>query len=632
MKRIIIVVLISVGIILSNSFPSIAIEKGDVASIYISSEDAFNNGRKWVDSSKNNKAEGFMIMVGENGNTIYNDYLKQIKSRGNSTWNDPKKPYQIKLKTATDLCETGIEEEKNTTWILLSNYMDDTLLRNQITLSIANAINLAYTPHCRQVDLYYDGEYRGIYLLCEKTEVGKGRVDIGDLKEEIEKANPDIEVEKQHVIFGRTKNGLQCQFIDSLVMPNRNGGYLLEMDLSDRAYKEKSWFRTDRGQFIVVKSPEYLSYSGMNYISNLYQIMENAVYNGGMDPKSGFYYRDVVDIESLAKVYLIEELSQDVDAFTSSFYFYKPEGEEKLYAGPVWDFDLSYGNKNVSDSPISAYGFGAAKKEFGSMLLRIPSFQKEVKRVYQDQLFNAVKSISEEMREWSSLYADHVSANSEMWPENTTGDGCAEQDDLIQFLLERNDYLYEEIMKWNGSERDFRGHFFDVSSNKWYYEDVKYVDQYNLMNGTGAGIFSPEEKMNRGMVVTVLYRMAGSPDITTNSTFKDIPLGMWFSDAVAWAQQNGISNGVGDNIFNLNDNVKRQDFITMVNRYMGSPFGTGNIDEYLDVASVSGYARNSYKWAIENGIVKGDDTNSLLPINSLSRAEAAAIIHRLMEI
>ena len=78
--------------------------------------------------------------------------------------------------------------------------------------------------------------------------------------------------------------------------------------------------------------------------------------------------------------------------------------------------------------------------------------------------------------------------------------------------------------------------------------------------------------------------------------------------------------------------IKRQDFITMVNRYMGSPFGTGNIDEYLDVSSVSEYARNSYKWAIENGIVKGDDMNSLLPINSLSRAEAAAIIHRLMEI
>ena len=151
-------------------------QKADVASVYITSEDPVNHGRAWIENSKEHKTSGTIKMIREDGDIIYDGKLKQIKGRGNSTWGDPKKPYQIKLDQDTDLCETGLEDEANKTWVLLSGYKDRTLMRNQLTFAIAREMGLDYTPHCRQVDLYYDGEYRGLYLLCEKTEDRKSVV------------------------------------------------------------------------------------------------------------------------------------------------------------------------------------------------------------------------------------------------------------------------------------------------------------------------------------------------------------------------------------------------------------------------------------------------------------------------
>ncbi len=627
-KKILTAVIILSGLMMLLAVPSFAAEKVDVAEVYITSDDVENQGREWVDSSKEHKATGSMLMRDGQGGIIYEGALKQIKSRGNSTWIDPKKPYQVKLQKACDLCGTGLDEEENKTWILLSNYTDDSLLRNQLTFRIAEAIGMAYTPHCRQVDLYYDGEYRGMYLLCEKTEAGTGRVDINDLEKDIEKANPGLEADQQPTVIGSTEKGLRCQTVENLVMPDRDGGYLLELEKADRVVEEASWFQTKRGQFVVVKSPEYLPMTGMNEISGIFQTMENAVYNGGTDPESGKDYREIVDIESLAKAYLIEELSQDVDAFASSFYFYKPDGEEKLYAGPVWDFDLTFGNIHISQMPLSTSGFGAAKTDFGTALLNIPSFQEEVKKIYKKQLYNAVKDTAADVPAWSDVYADHVSGNSEKWPENTVGDGRAAQTALMEYLLERNGYLYYKVMRWNGSAMDFRGTFFDVSPDAWYFDDVKYADCHDLMNGTGAGIFSPQKTMTRAMIVTVLYRLAGSPDVDHESTFKDVPSDMWYSRAIAWAEENAITNGVGKGLFGLNDNIRREDCVALIHRCEGSPAGTAGLEDFRDESEVAEYALDPFRWAVEKEIIQGDDKMSLRPAGALTRAETAAIIRR----
>lgn len=621
-----------VCMMISLASPSFAAErKKNVASVYITSDNPSRYGRTWIEGDKERKATGSVRVVSDSGRVIYEGKLKQIKGRGNSTWGDPKKPYQIKLDQAFDLCETGLQDEANKTWVLLSGYKDCSLMRNQVTFAIADAIGMNYTPNCRQVELYYDNQYRGMYLLSEKTEVGKGRVDVTDLEKEIEKANPGLSPDQQPVKIGKTDKGLKCQTVGNLTMPGRNGGYLLEMDYEVRAVEEASWFETKKQQYVVVKSPEYLPQSGMNYISGLYQTMENAVYNGGVDPETGKDYRELVDVESLAKMYLIEELSQDVDAFKSSLYFYKPEGEEKLYAGPVWDFDLGYGDVATYGKRACPYGFQAGQQELPLRLLMIPSFQEEVKRVYSELLYEAVKSMPEQMWICASNCRNAYSRNSALWPENTSGDGSEAVKDLEEFLLERNEFLYKEIMQWDGSRVNYLGSFVDVRMSDWYYEDIRYAARNDLMKGMERNRFYPQKSMDRAMVITVLYRVAGRPAVHSENTFTDVPSDMWYTKAISWAQENGIAYGVGDGRFNLNENVTRQDFVTLLYRYKGSPAAETDLSSFHDAEEVSDYACDAFKWAIENGIIRGNDKNVLMPSENLTRAQAAAIIRRLKE-
>ncbi len=179
---------------------------GNTASMFITSSDPENHGREWVEASddKSNKAEGSLLMTDAEGNVLYNGKLKQIKGRGNSTWGYEKKPYQIKLSDATELLATGDEANAAKTWVLLANARDPSLLRDRIVYDLSVEMNMEPGIECRPVSLYYDGEYRGAYLLCEKVEVNHGRVDISDLEKATEEANPDTDLGSLEVKEGRT--------------------------------------------------------------------------------------------------------------------------------------------------------------------------------------------------------------------------------------------------------------------------------------------------------------------------------------------------------------------------------------------------------------------------------------------
>ena len=166
---------------------------GNIRSMYITTADP-EKDRSWVEKKKSNKAKGNgMVLLRPDGSVVYDGTLKQVKGRGNSTWYNPKKPYQIKLAEETDLLETGDPKEAESTWVLLANYLDPSLLHNTVTFHLAEEFGIAFAPHSEPVDLYYDGVYLGSYELSEKTEVSDGRVDIRDLEEAIEELNPDVE-------------------------------------------------------------------------------------------------------------------------------------------------------------------------------------------------------------------------------------------------------------------------------------------------------------------------------------------------------------------------------------------------------------------------------------------------------
>ena len=240
------------------------------------------------------------------------------------------------------------------------------MLHDTIAYNLGLELGMVGTE-CAPVDLFYDGEYRGSYLLCEKIEIGSGRVDITDLGKAIEKAlerggyDPDTLTRT-----ARATNyyGMEYQYVAGLdnilaslgVTVDITGGYLLEIDT---AYyrSEPCWFQTSWG-YVVVKEPEYASKNMMKYISEWFELAIRNLNDGYSSAnKSGA----VFDLNSLAKTVLINEFFKNTDGFFSSTYFYKDidSVSKLLYAMPLWDFDGCMGVRTdwFDNFSLTYYGF-----------------------------------------------------------------------------------------------------------------------------------------------------------------------------------------------------------------------------------------------------------------------------------
>ena len=177
--------------------------------------------------------------------------------------------------------------------------------------------------------------------------------------------------------------------------------------------------------------------------------------------------------------------------------------------------------------------------------------------------------------------------------------------------------------------------FADVSSSDWFYNDVRYVYEKGIMDGTGADRFSPNAPLTRAMIVTILYRMAGSPSVSGSSDFTDVAAGKWFAKAVAWAAANGIVNGYGDSLFGPNDPVTREQLAAILYRYavyggMTAVTLEENLGSFADTAQLSAYAIQAMNWAVGQGLINGSGSN-LVPKAQATRAQVAAIIHRYLD-
>ncbi len=175
--------------------------------------------------------------------------------------------------------------------------------------------------------------------------------------------------------------------------------------------------------------------------------------------------------------------------------------------------------------------------------------------------------------------------------------------------------------------------FTDVSEKAWYAEAVEYAVNNGLMNGVGNNKFEPETAMSRAMLVTVLWRYAGEPQEGRN-TFRDVPGGQWYTDAVAWAAKNGVVNGVGDNRFAPEGKITREQMATILFRYanqIGVNTGRrGNLNVFADYKQVSEYAITAMRWAVAEGIISGSD-GCLLPNGDATRAQVATILMRFIK-
>ena len=179
--------------------------------------------------------------------------------------------------------------------------------------------------------------------------------------------------------------------------------------------------------------------------------------------------------------------------------------------------------------------------------------------------------------------------------------------------------------------------YFDVKPGSWYEQPVQYATEHGLMNGTGTNTFEPESTMTRAMLVTVLWRYANAPKPGANP-FTDVPNGKWYTDAVAWAAENGVVNGVGDGKFEPDSSVTREQMATILYRY-AQKVGIDTskhteLSAFPDASRVSAYARAPMQWIVAEGVIGGSRENGqdwLNPQGNATRAEVATILMRFIE-
>ena len=174
--------------------------------------------------------------------------------------------------------------------------------------------------------------------------------------------------------------------------------------------------------------------------------------------------------------------------------------------------------------------------------------------------------------------------------------------------------------------------FTDVSASHWAHDDITYVYENDLMNGTDGSLFSPESTTTRAQVVTVLYRLAGQPAADWENPFWDVPASAWFHDAVTWAWENDITGGVSSTHFGAGNAVTREQLATFLYRYaQDQGYDTSaraDLSGYSDAGLVSSYATEALSWANATGLIIGTTATTLSPKGSATRAQVATILSR----
>lgn len=524
----------------SASYQVVILQSQNIPAMFIETESGSLDA---IHADKSHKEKGKIAVV-ENGEVTVDTTLSSIKGRGNSTWKLDKKPYNIKFDKKIDLFGLG----KAKKFSLLASRYDPSFIRNSFIFDLSDDMGLYYSSKSQHVDLYVNGEYLGNYLVCESVEVGSSRVDITDLEELNEEANPGVDVESAPLAGDRSGSSAgSIKYADFQGNPDDiSGGYLLEFEFLNRYEPEISGFVTKIGQPVVLKSPEYASKAQVEYISSFWQEFEDALYSDNGTNSLGKHYTEYIDIDSFAKMYIIEELSMDVDAGLSSCYFFKDAKSDKIYASPVWDFDLALGSFDESRYGVSlldATKWFAANSYIGKKsnptgrafytvfgeLFRHDDFIEAVKKAWNE---NALPNLGEEKIAQVKALANDVAASATMdnylWRrqldssyETVLDAFNKEVDYLVSFITNRTSALskgYSDKAAYlfydgNGAEGTafetaitIAGEKLKIQKCSMDHDDFLYVfDGWNTEKDGSGTSYEPGDEITLGEGSTVLY-------------------------------------------------------------------------------------------------------------------------------
>lgn len=400
-----------------------------------------------INNNKNHREPGYISVLEADGNISLELPLTYIKGRGNTSYTEfEKKPYQIKLADAAPFL--GMDSAKK--WIFVSNAADPTLLRNALSRDLANHLGLAQSEEGVFVDLYLNDEYMGNYYVVEKIEIRDNRLGITDLEQLTKIANNETDLGLYETAWTDTTKAKQIPEEPD----NITGGYLIERDFDDRFLKEvennESFFITNARESFILRSPEYASENQIAYINEYVQNVENAILSSdGTDSSTGKHYTELIDLNSFVRKYLLEEVTANYDGGVASSYFYKDIDtiSDKLYAGPVWDYDVTWGNApaylgHISSSPerLTRLAAHSDSSSWFSSLYTKPEFYNALTTCYQNEISDYLLTLAEDvLPQLTEMTAASAAMDRTRWEEQyVLNEDTASREEEIAFL---SDYI-----------------------------------------------------------------------------------------------------------------------------------------------------------------------------------------------
>jgi hypothetical protein len=392
---------------------------------------------KTIDSgSKDKKYEGNDFKMTNTDGTQVTASGLEVKGRGNSTWTLPKKPYQIKFSSKTDLLGMG----KSKKWVLLANYMDKSYLRNDIALSTAEAMGFNGSKAGKPVELYVNGEYRGLYYLVHKVEIGKATLNL--------------------------KN---------------NDAILMEIDNLHGADGDPEFYSDIEKTHFVMKeaNDEANEKTYVQQFATSYNQLESDIYNGNWDAVS-----KEIDVASFAKYYLLSEFTANPDASRSSWYMYKDGQNDVIHCGPAWDYDIALGNTDenwnssnyITTGRLWTYNDKAVSgrsntPEILTRLMDMPQFRTQVENLYQSQIAGVIQNQINSFDSRAAAVEKGAEADRDKWHAGTALNKKDAQ--LKNWMIQRKAFM-DEIFK--GRYTPSNG-FYDFKIGGTTFSNCKLVKQ-----------------------------------------------------------------------------------------------------------------------------------------------------------
>ena len=377
------------------------------------------------------------------GNSVYNSEttklyngLTEIRGRGNSTWGQPKKPYRLKLDKKTDLLGMG----KSKHWVLLANYLDESLQRNTLAYNLSGSMGM---EQCSTVfvDVILNGDFAGNYQLCENIRVDPTRVDIFDWEGFCEDSagviadaeglskdeTGDLEeymaenmgwITSGTVTFGSSTYTI-ADYPD-IEVPDISGGYLIELD---EYYDELSKFKTASGQPIMFKNPEYLytNQDMMDFVKTYIQAFEDAVESDSYTSEyegETLHYSELFDFDALVDYWLISEIFFNEELNKKRTYMYK-DIDGLMFMGPIWDMDWSSGGEgqtyHTEQWATRYYSTNAQANNWYKYLIQDPWFFMKAQERYWEIRNDQVEAMLDELDSNYELLKVSATANGKRW-------------------------------------------------------------------------------------------------------------------------------------------------------------------------------------------------------------------------